>query len=48
MHNNITTVLMDLPDLVATELIDLDEYFIFIADYKYDHVRCPDCGKKNR
>jgi len=46
MHNNITTVLMDLPDLVATELIDLDEYFIFIADYKYDHVRCPDCGKK--
>jgi len=37
---------MDLPDLIATELIILDEFFIFIADYKFNHVRCPDCGEK--
>lgn len=46
MHNNLITDLMDLPDLVATDLIQTEEYFIFVADYENDHVKCPVCGKK--
>jgi len=46
MHNNLITDLMDLPDLVATDLIKTDEYLFFVADYKIDHVKCPVCGKK--
>jgi transposase len=46
MHNNLITDLLDLPDLVATELIKTEEYLVFIADYKNDHVKCPICGKK--
>jgi len=46
MHNNLITDLMDLPDLVATNLIKTEEYLFFIADYKIDHVKCPICGKK--
>jgi len=40
------TDLLDLPDLVATELIKTEEYLVFIDDYKNDHVKCPICGKK--
>ncbi|SFL34506.1 hypothetical protein SAMN02983006_00916, partial [Halanaerobium salsuginis] len=46
MHNNLITDLMDLPDLVATDLIKTEEYLVFVADYKIDHVKCPVCGKK--
>jgi transposase len=46
MHNNLITDLLDLPDLVATELIQKEEYLTFIVDYKTDHVKCPICGKK--
>ena len=46
MHNKLITDLLDLPDLVATELIKTEEYLVFIADYKNDHVKCPICGKK--
>lgn len=46
MHNNLITDLLDLPDLVATELIQTEEYLTFIVDYKTDHVKCPICGKK--
>ncbi|RCW44765.1 transposase family protein [Halanaerobium sp. MA284_MarDTE_T2] len=43
MHTNLIT---DLPDLVATELIQTEEYLTFIVDYKTDHVKCPSCGRK--
>ena len=46
MHNKFITKLMDLPDLVATDLIKTDGYLFFVADYKIDHVKCPVCGKK--
>ena len=46
MHNNLITDLLDLPDLVATELIQTEKYLTFIVDYKIDHVQCPICGKK--
>src|SRR6056297_1867606 len=46
MHNKFITKLMDLPDLVATELIQAEEYLVFVADYKINHVKCPVCGKK--
>jgi transposase len=46
MHNNIITDLINLPDLVATDLIQTEEYLFFVADYKIDHVKCPVCGKK--
>ncbi|SIQ23230.1 ISL3 family transposase [Halanaerobium kushneri] len=46
MHNNLVTDLLDLPDLVATELIQTEKYLTFIVDYKTDHVKCPICGKK--
>jgi len=45
MHNNFTTKLLDLPDLVATELIQTEDLFIFIAESKLNHVKCPNCGK---
>ncbi|TDX46410.1 hypothetical protein C7954_10652 [Halanaerobium congolense] len=47
MHNKFITDLMDLPDLVATYLIQTEEYLVFVVDYKTDHVKCPICGKKN-
>jgi len=37
---------MDLPDLVATDLIQTEEYLFFVAIPKIDHVKCPVCGKK--
>jgi len=46
MHNNLITDLLDLPDLVATELIQTEELLAFIVDYKIDRVKCPVCGKK--
>ena len=46
MHNKLITNLLDLPDLVATELIQTEESLTFIVDYKLDHVKCPVCGKK--
>lgn len=46
MHNNLITDLLDLPDLVATELIQTEKYLTFIVDYKIDHVKCPICDKK--
>src|SRR6056297_1924327 len=46
MHNKFITKLMDLPDLVATDLIKTDGYLFFVADYKIDHVKCLVCGKK--
>jgi transposase len=46
MHNKFITNLMDLPDLVATDLIQTEEYLVFVVDYQKDHVKCPVCGKK--
>jgi len=46
MHNKFITNLMDLPDLVATDLIQTEEYLVFVTDYQRDHVKCPVCGKK--
>jgi transposase len=46
MHNNLITDLMDLPDLVATDLIQTEEYLFFVAIPKVGHVKCPVCGKR--
>src|SRR6056297_159487 len=46
MHNKFITELMDLPDLVATDLIQTEEYLFFVAIPKVDHVKCPVCGKR--
>ena len=46
MHNKFITDLMNLPDLVATDLIQTEEYLVFVADYQKDYVKCPVCGKK--
>ncbi|MCC3146073.1 ISL3 family transposase [Halanaerobium sp. Z-7514] len=46
MHNKFITDLMNLPDLVATDLIQTEEYLVFVADYRKNYVKCPVCGKK--
>lgn len=46
MHTNFITDIMNLPDLVATDLIQTEEYLVFVADYKKDYVKCPICGEK--
>jgi len=46
MHSNFITDLINLPDLVATDLIQTEEYLFFVAIPKVDHVKCPVCGKK--
>ena len=38
------TKLLDLPDLIATDLLILDDLFIFIAESKQKGWECPNCG----
>jgi len=38
------TKLLDLPDLIATDLLILDGVYIFIAEAKKKEWKCPNCG----
>ena len=44
MHTNYTTKFLDLPDIVATDLIQTEHFFLFIAEPKNQSVKCPDCN----
>ncbi|MCK8828299.1 transposase family protein [Natroniella acetigena] len=36
--------LLDLPDLIATDLLILDDVYVFIAKSKKKEWECPNCG----
>jgi transposase len=40
---NITKIL-DLPDIIATDLLILDDLYLFIAECKQKEWKCPNCG----
>ncbi|AZR74040.1 hypothetical protein BBF96_12815 [Anoxybacter fermentans] len=42
-YNNIIKFL-DLPDIIATEIISTEDRYIFIAEAKKNHIVCPQCG----
>lgn len=44
MQDNIIIKLLDLPDLVATDLIQTEDTIIFIAESKRNSINCPHCG----
>lgn len=44
MHNNHITQLLDLPDLIASEVIHQEDKIIFITRKKEEYVKCPVCG----
>ena len=45
MQNNLIIKLLDLPDIIATDLIQTDETIIFIAESKHNAIKCPACGE---
>lgn len=45
MQNNLIIKLLDLPDLIATNLIQTKEQIIFIAEPKQRSIKCPQCGE---
>lgn len=45
MQNNLIIKILDLPDLIATDLIQTQDSMIFIAESKQISIQCPHCGE---
>lgn len=43
MQNNNIISFLDLPDLIATELIKTEDKYIFVAENKCKSIKCPEC-----
>jgi hypothetical protein len=43
MKDNNTLSFLDLPDLIATELIQTEDKNIFVAENKQKSIKCPNC-----
>jgi transposase len=43
MQDNNIISFLDLPDLIATELIKTKDKYIFVAENKQKSIKCPEC-----